>query len=282
MESSNPPPAPNPNQLAKTQEKANAKTALTNFRMSLVDQRTPFGALNFEKGPDGRYRAVTSLSPEQQKILDDYEAMSGNYSDFFSGYDPSVDLSQTRIDSEILDSYRPEYQKNYDELRRKRMVELANKGLKEGSTGFIEGMRDFDLNQGDVWSRLQRDARQQALQQMITERNLPFQEAAWAKSMIQPGAYPSFVGTPVYNQPFTDYAGIAQQGYQNQLEAWKQEEATRNAMMSGLFQLGGTIAGGVVGGPIGASIGGRLGGAVGGGGWVGPGGTGPGLTFPRY
>jgi hypothetical protein len=42
----------------------------------------------------------------------------------------------------------------------------------------------------------------------------------------------------------TDVAGITQQGYENALLPWKQENANKSAMMGGLFSLGGAALGG--------------------------------------
>lgn len=279
MKSKSPPPPPNPNKVIKTQSEANEKTATANFERSLVNQDTPFGTLNWSKGDDGRWMATTQFTPDEQKLLDTWEAYGAKantaadeWMSFINGMNPGdFDLSDTTIDSTILDAYRPEYDETYDRSRNQRVVELANKGIKEGSTAFDAAMRDFDLNWGDAWSRLARDARTQAISQIIQQRNQPFNELALLRQGLTLPQGMNFVGTPSYQQPFTDTAGITQQGYQNQYNAWAQEQADRNAMMSGLFQLGGTGIGGALGGPLGASLGGSVGG------WVGPGGTGTGL-----
>ena len=65
-----PPPAPDPAATAAAQAAANAETARLTGRMNRVDQVTPYGNLTYEDLGNDRFRAIQTLSPEQQTLYD--------------------------------------------------------------------------------------------------------------------------------------------------------------------------------------------------------------------
>lgn len=62
------PKAPDPVATAQAQGAANKDAAELSQRMSMVDQRTPYGNLTYEPIGDGRYRASVELSPNEQEL----------------------------------------------------------------------------------------------------------------------------------------------------------------------------------------------------------------------
>jgi hypothetical protein len=279
MHSSSPPPAPNPASLIQQASQSNQTTAARNFQNSLVNQSTPYGSLGYTQDPKTkRWTATQKLTPEQQSLLDQNQKFGGSmneagqsYADFINGQDPNFDLSSTAIDKTIMDRYQPRFDENRAAEMRNLEQSLSNKGFSAGDTGYDDAIRRFNLTSNDSYTDLQMKARNQAISEMLQQRNQPFNELNSIYGMMGKPQGMSFVNTPQYSEPFIDTAGITQQGYQNQMNAYNQQQANSNAMMSGLFSIGGTVLGGALGGPIGAGIGSRVGG------WVGPGGTGPGL-----
>jgi hypothetical protein len=122
-------------------------------------------------------------------------------------------------------------------------------------------MRDFDANQNDAWDRQVTSARGQIVNEMVLGRQLPMQEMSWLTGQ-DPLHGPSFTNVPQVNVGGVNTAQIQQQNYDNLVAAKTAKDAQTNAMMSGLFGLGGAVIGGTLGGPMGASIGSSLGGGL--------------------
>jgi hypothetical protein len=83
---------------------------------------------------------------------------------------------------------------------------------------------------------LQNSANQEGIQNIFALRNQPLNEynALMTGAQVQ---QPNFVSVPGVNQAGTDVAGITNQGYQNQLAAFQQNQAGIN----NLFSLGGSL-----------------------------------------
>lgn len=77
-------------------------------------------------------------------------------------------------------------------------------------------------------------------------RSRPINEIAALMSGTQV-ATPNFAMAQPYTMPTTDIAGITQQGYQNELGAWNAQQRQTQAMMGGLFGLGGAALGAGIG-----------------------------------
>ena len=70
-----PPPVPNAGQIAAAQGAANEDVARTTARLNRADTYTPFGSVTFTDQGDDRYRIDQTLSPAQQSISDQQEAL---------------------------------------------------------------------------------------------------------------------------------------------------------------------------------------------------------------
>jgi hypothetical protein len=73
-------------------------------------------------------------------------------------------------------------------------------------------------------------------QETMTLRNQPINEISALLSGSQVNN-PQFANTPSTQVAGTDYMGMVQSNYQQQMEAWKQQVASKNAMMGGMFGL---------------------------------------------
>ena len=83
----------------------------------------------------------------------------------------------------------------------------------------------------------QDNARARALQEQLALRNQPINEITALMSGSQV-ATPQFGIAQSAMIPTTDYAGIRQQGFQNQQANYQQQNANYQAMLGGLFGLG--------------------------------------------
>jgi hypothetical protein len=94
----------------------------------------------------------------------------------------------------------------------------------------------------------QDNARARALQEQLALRNQPINEisALMSGSQVQT---PQFGIAQSAMIPTTDFAGIQQQGFGNQMANYQQQNANYQAMLGGLFGLGSSaITGGMFGG----------------------------------
>jgi len=79
--------------------------------------------------------------------------------------------------------------------------------------------------------------RNQWLQEQYANRNQPINEISALMSGSQV-SQPNFVNAPSTQIPTTDYAGITQQGFQNQMGLYGQQMQQSNALLGGVLGLG--------------------------------------------
>jgi hypothetical protein len=138
---------------------------------------------------------------------------------------------------------------------------LTNRGIRPGSEAYDRAMRNAGETENDArmqvtlaggqeqsrMAGLDSATRAQLLQERNNQANEPINRLAALLSNTQ-------VNTPQYQtytpqgMAVTDVAGLAQQGYSNQMDAYKQKMAQQNALYGGLFGLGSSaITGGMLG-----------------------------------
>ena len=99
---------------------------------------------------------------------------------------------------------------------------------------------------GDEMARqfgLQQQARQQGIQEKSYERGLPLSELAQLLSASPQQAAPNFGGVPQSGVNPTDVGGNYYNSYMGQMNNYNQKLGQQNAMMGGLFGLGGAALG---------------------------------------
>lgn len=100
---------------------------------------------------------------------------------------------------------------------------------------------DQSQNYGYRTAAMQDAQRQQAIQEQLTARNQPLNEVSALMSGSQV-SMPQFSSTPGGNIAGTNYAGIVQDGYQNQMNAYNQQQANNRSLLGGIFGLGSSLA----------------------------------------
>lgn len=249
------PKAPDPAQTAAAQGASNRDTALSSQLLNMVDQQGPYGSLNYTQNGSNsyvdsltgktvtvpRFTATTTLSPEQQKILDQTQAAELNLgtianerSNFLKGYlAQPFDVNQ-ETEKKLYDLGASRLDPRFEQQMEQQRTQLINSGIRPGSAAYTSAMRDFEANRNDAYNQLALTGRQQAFQEASYERNQPLNEigALLSGSQVQS---PQFVNTPQANVGGVDYTGLVNQQYQGQL-------ANSQAKMGGLF---GLLSGGV-------------------------------------
>lgn len=252
MNSSSPPPAPDPVKTAQAQTASNKETAIANANLNRVDQTTPFGTSTYQivgTNPDGtpKYTQSTAFSAPVQGLFDANMSMSQGLADtgvnqingIKAGYSTPFDLNAaakdniTALQRERLD---PILAQREEALRNR----LTNQGIREGSEAWDRALLRNDQSSNDAYNSLIINGDQWATQKALQARNQPINEFNSIRTGTQVNL-PTFAQTPGVNMANTDVAGITQAGYQNQMAAYNAQQAQDNAFMGGLFGLGGTL-----------------------------------------
>lgn len=242
-----PPKPPDPIKTAAGQTSTNVATAIANARLQNVNQITPEGTLTFDETGTSifndpvtgntfeipQFTATQSLSPEQQAILDQSQAAQLNLATL--GQEQSgrlqgllgtnVDLSNDAVESRLFDlgtrRLNPLFEEREDALR----ARLANQGIQAGSTAFDREFNRFGQDRNDAFNQLLLQGRGQAVQEALTERNQPINEITALLSGSQV-SQPNFLGGVQPGAiPTTDFAGITDRAFQNELAAFNAKQA---------------------------------------------------------
>ncbi|WNV09952.1 tail fiber domain-containing protein [Tardiphaga sp. 709] len=256
MDTPQAPAAPDPAATAAAQSAANKDTAIAQYGLNATNQNTPTGSLSYKQigtWSDGtpRYEATTSLNSGEQSVYDTGLQTRQNVAGI--GRDQSariasllgtpVDLSNEATESRLMElgSKRldPRFARESDALE----TNLINRGIRPGSKAYDTMRTQFDQGKNDAYNQLLLTGRGQAVQEALTERNQPINEitALMGNSQV---SQPNFTSTPSPGVAPTDVIGAQQQSLNQQNVGYQGALSQNNAMMSGLFGLGGAGLGG--------------------------------------
>lgn len=254
------PSAPNPTQTAAAQTQSNISTAIGQQQLNAVNQVTPWGNLTYSQNGTYDYvdpstgktyklpkmTATTTLSPDQLALYNTSSATQQNLANVAK--DQSVRLGDLLAEPFSLDNDAVEGRIN--ELASKRLdpqlaqkreatiQRLADQGIKVGSAAYDRAIALADQGENDARNSLLLSGRNQAVQEALLARNQPLNEIIGLASGTQVQT-PQFASTPQTALAGTDVAGITQQGYQNALAQYGQQQQ----QLGGLFGTIGSVAG---------------------------------------
>lgn len=233
-------------------------TAAAQAALNNVNQVTPYGNLTYTAGagtsvkdpttgksymiPD--YTATTTLAPAQQQLLDQNNAeqlklnnIAGQQTDRIGSLlGTNVDLSSGNIANYVNTHYNDDFQRQQAIDANNLNSNLADRGIKPGSTAYTQAMNDYSTQKYNAWDNLIGSQYANAQNAILTERNQPLNEVSALLGGSQV-SQPTFQSTPQTGIGSTDVAGITQQAYQNQA-------SQTNAFNGGLFGLGGAALSG--------------------------------------
>ncbi len=258
-----PPPAPDPVATANAQQNLNQNTATTQQLLNMTNQVTPQGSLTYNQtgsnsftGADGKtytvpqFTATQTLSPTEQKLFDLNTTSrtnlgnagvtaTGKINDILGS---NINLSNDAVENRLFDlgtrRLTPQFQRDEDSLR----TQLINSGIRPGSDAWNTEMTRLSQNKNDALNSLLLSGHQTAVNDILTERNQPLNEitALMSGSQVQ---NPSFASTPQTSVAGTDYAGMVRDNYNAAQQNYQAQLQQNNAMLGGLFGLGGTLGG---------------------------------------
>lgn len=247
----NPPKAPDPFATAAAQTQSNLATTKAQQETGMVNQNNPYGSLNYNQtgtNPDGtaQYTADTTLNGTGQQLLDASNqnklqtgALASNLLSSKTGalsgtpLDLSWGATQANLDKLNQNTLDPQWQHNQTQLDQT----LMDKGVTPGSEAYDTAMRNFGQQKSDAYNNMYLQGHNTAVNDITQQYNSPLQTYSTLMTGSQP-QNPSFQPqqqTPVAG---TNISGLINSNYQNQV-------SQNNAMMGGLFGLGGAaITGG--------------------------------------
>ena len=198
----------------------------------------------------------------------------------FSRINPQLERDRAALDTRLVnagirpgstayDNSMDQYNRQVNDARNQAILaggqeqsRLFGLGLGARQQGFSEqlGAGQFSnqaqqqgFGQGVTNAQLGNEARKQQIAELLTLRNQPINEITALMSGGQV-TQPNFITTPRTGIEGTDIAGITQQGFNNQMGLYNQQLAQQNAMMGGLFGLGGAALMGPFGGALGPGM----------------------------
>lgn len=236
---SKPPPAPNPAVVAAQTAQANKDTAIANARMSAVNQSGPYGNLTYQEtgvNPDGtpKFSANYQLGAPEQGLYN--TATSNLQSSLSSPFDLNGNAG---VEARLMELGRARLDPIFQQRQQALEAQLLNSGYQRGSEGWNRQMDQFSRGQNDAYNQLLLTGRGQAVNELMQQRQLPMQEFTSLTSS-RPFSF-NQLPTPQGQIANTDTANIYNQAYQNQLASYGLQNQQNNAMMGGLFGLGGSL-----------------------------------------
>jgi hypothetical protein len=258
------PPPPDYSAAARETAAGNLDAARAATAANRVNQRTPYGSLDYSitgEDPYGNptWTATQSLAPAQQQLLDYQNQTSlglGQLANKGLGY--VSEMLDNPFDTSALPSTGFNPSQSYQDAYMQRLApqlqqgrerleqQLANQGIGIGTEAYDRAMmnqsqRENDLLLGATTQGfgVGQQARQSALQEQAYLRNEPLNTLSAVRTGAQVTG-PQFVNSA--QQATTagpDLLGATQMGYNAQMGAANAQNAANNAMTQGLFSLGG-------------------------------------------
>ncbi len=253
------PTPPDPKATASAQTATNIGTAIATQRGSMVNQETPYGALNYDQtgtyqytDPNGglvhdipTYTATQSFTPVGQELVDREQSTQLNLAKLgetqsarLQGVlDTPIELNNEAAESRLMDLGRKRLDPMFNEQQDRLDQRLADRGIGMDSDAYSRQQRDFNYGRNDAYNQLALTGRGQAMNELLTERNQPINEiiGLMSGSQVQ---QPQFTSAPSFNPATVDYAGLVNQNYQQRAAAAQ----NGGSDMGGLFAAGASLA----------------------------------------
>lgn len=253
------PSPPDPKDTSAAQTGTNVSTAIANAFLENTNTNTPDGSSTFDQSGSytwtdpytnksytvPRFTETSTLSPQNQAIYDQNQAAKLNLAEtgnqqsaFLKDYlSQPVDLSSGNVEKYINSHFADDFNKQQGQLQDTLLGKLANQGIGAGSDAYTKALADFNKSRNDAYDNLYGNQYQNAVQDIIAQRNQPINEitALLSGSQVQS---PQLQGANIQGIPTTDNAGLINTNYQQKLAAWQQQVAQQNGILGGLFGLG--------------------------------------------
>lgn len=270
-----------PQITAQQQTQSNVETAIANATLGNTNQITPQGTLTYKQTGGQQvggnfvpsYTATQTLSPEQQSIYDKttglqnsgLNAAGGVFQQLnntvqnplnFNGI-PGLPTDSTALRNQAYDALTARSNVDLGRSRDAQQVQLANQGIAPGSEAYKRAMEGQDravvdasnqatIQAGNVAQQNLGQAqtiRNQGINEAQTLRNQPFQEYAQLLGLGGNIQSPTYAPGSQGQVAPTDVAGIDAAYNAAKMQQYQTQQSGNNALMGGLFGLGGSALG---------------------------------------
>lgn len=211
------------NQAAGIQQYANVNSPLGGYNVS-IDPTTGQLTINKTLSDNSRMAQLGQQSALSNYSGDPTEAANAYYNAQMAYMQPQLDRQIERTESS-----------------------LTNRGLPLGSSAWNSAMGDVYDAQNRTLTALSNEALANGQQY---QTNILNQAGLLGSQVIDP--------TMISGQGGAGLEDTYDKQFANEIEAWKQKQANKNALTSGILGAVGTIGGAALGGPLGGAIGGAL------------------------
>lgn len=276
------PAAPNAQAIGQQQAQQNLETGVANAWLGNTNQVTPYGNLTYTQtgtqNVGGKevptFTATQTLSPEQQAIynkttglqsgaLDTAQNVMGQVNNAVNtplnfNNAPKLPTDQTQLRN---DAYRALTARSTEDLNNaedRQKTQLANQGISAGSTAYNRALQPIDRARVDASSQATINAgtiagqdlsqaqtlRNQYINEAQTVRNQPLQDYATLMGLGGGVQQPTYAQPTQATIPQTDVTSPVYNSYAGQMQQYQIQQGAQNAMLGGLFGLGGAGLGG--------------------------------------
>lgn len=251
------PAAPDYAGAAQATAAGNVEAARVATKANRVTQNTPYGSLEYSQDPNDqdKWTANYNLSPIGQQLLNYQNQASAGMGEELNAatnrvrhtLGPAPDFSSVKdIQDKSYQAVTSRLDPQWEQRDQMDQTRLRNQGLLPGSEAYENARREFNQGRNDAYQQANLAAIQTAPQtyQLATAlRNQPLNELNALRTGSQV-TNPTFQQAP--QQQTTagpNMLGAAQAQYGAANDAYNSQVGQQNAMMSGLFGVGGQIAG---------------------------------------
>ena len=244
----------NPHKNAERQQEYNTRAGTMSQEMSMVDQSTPIGSLQYTQvgtRADGTpiYEATQSYTPEQQALYDEllraqYSAGSQGANLIAQGNYGSVPDLASQASTQSAQMYQGYMKPYWEQQTNETDARLRTQGIMPGTPAYDNAMNAVRQSQAQNMMGFTAQMEPQAWSQALQQYTLPYEMAS---KLSQYGS-PSSVTSSLYQTPTAtiqpaNYLGAVAARDQMAMEQYKAKVAANSAMMSGLFGMGSSVGG---------------------------------------
>lgn len=256
------PAAPDPQATAQAQAGLNRETAITNARLGRqVAYTGPYGRIEYVRTDDGTkpydegaFEQRVTLTPEGQALqaqemaldkqmnqtaLDQLGRVSGHLAQ-------PVDFnSSTSIEDALYAPYKRRLDERFLADENAMRARLANQGITMGSEAYNRELDRFNQGKNDAYGMTTAQARAQAVQELLAQRNQPINEISALMGGQQVNV-PQFMPQQAPQVGQTDIVGPTMAAYQGQLANYNNALQRQAGLFGGLASLGGALGGAAI------------------------------------
>lgn len=240
-----PPKAPNPTKVSDAQFKANIKSGQQQASFNRLNQTDPFGnqLAYTQTGTDANGNPIYSASQSLGGMGQQYaQGLSGLGNQYFGMAGDVNDLGSQAAFDRAYGYASANLEPRFEQARAATESRLRNQGLDPTSEAYRTGMNDLALQQNEARNNLVTGLQGQMFNQGLQQRQQRVSELSPGVQFSNNVLNPSYAQVPGVNIINPDMAGLYNQQYQGQMNAYNAAMQNQSGLLGGLAKIGTSIA----------------------------------------